>query len=104
MIDEGRLLEYVKELESSGFSSILLEDLRLYIQHMSAVGEWVRCSDNLPESDNVLCCNIHGDQAVGSVVKDGISHTGFSADSEGGYMFDCIAWQPLPERYGADRQ
>lgn len=99
MIDKGKLLEYIRELESSGSDSISFEDLKRFISGQPITGEWVECTGNITPDGEVLCCDIHGKQIVGCIVKDGVSSTGFSAESEEKYMFDCIAWQRLPERY-----
>lgn len=60
--------------------------------------QWIPCSERLPEGD-VLCCDIHKNLMIGYVFVSESSNTGYNAESECEYMYDCIAWMPLPEPY-----
>ncbi len=61
------------------------------------IGEWIPCSDdNLPEKE-VLCCDRYGEMMFGYVSK--AEEGTYNAESEHEYMYDCVAWQPLPEPY-----
>ena len=58
--------------------------------------QWIPCSERLPEGD-VLCCDIHKNLMIGYVFVSESSNTGYNAESEQEYMYDVIAWMPLPE-------
>lgn len=63
---------------------------------------WIPCSKELPEQYSVLCCDKYGEMMVAHPFEDEESNNGFSAESEECYMFECVAWMPLPEPYKGD--
>lgn len=109
MIDENKLIEELQDfrLPAEGLPPLIKAavDITCRIQFeklinkQPKVGEWVRCEkDNLPEKA-VLCCDTHGDQVIGYVCIDTSSKTGFNATEDDCYMYDVIAWKPLPKPY-----
>ena len=60
---------------------------------------WIPCSERLPEEYTVLCCDKYGEMIVGHPYFDEVSDTNYSAESDNEMMYNCIAWQPLPEPY-----
>ena len=60
---------------------------------------WIACSEMLPEEYTVLCCDKYGEMIVGHPYFDEVSDTNYSAESDGEMMYNCVAWQPLPEPY-----
>ena len=62
-------------------------------------GGWIPCSERLPEKYTVLCCDRYGEILVGHPYFDEVSDTNYSAESENEMMYNCVAWQPLPEPY-----
>lgn len=60
---------------------------------------WIACSDGLPEEYTVLCCDKYGEMIVGHPYFDEVSDTNYSSESDNEMMYNCIAWQPLPEPY-----
>ena len=64
---------------------------------------WIPCSERLPENE-VLCCDIHQNLMFGYVFASEKSNTGYSAESEREYLFDCVAWMPLPSPYTEEEQ
>lgn len=64
--------------------------------------EWIPCSERLPEEFSVLCCDNHGEMLIANPFECDDSDTGFSAENDGCYMYNCIAWVPLPEPYKED--
>lgn len=65
--------------------------------------EWIPCSERLPIEYEVLCCDIYKNCIVGHPFADDSASTGFCAESEGEFMYECIAWMPLPKPWkGAD--
>jgi len=65
------------------------------------VGGWIPCSERLPDTE-VLCCDKYRAMIIAYVYEDDTSDTGFSAESETQYMYNCIAWMPMPEPYKED--
>ena len=72
------------------------------------VPPWIPCSERLPEEGEpfeVLCCDVHGNQLIAYPFSSEEANTGYCAESEGCYLYDCIAWMPLPEPYkGSDEK
>lgn len=65
--------------------------------------EWIPCSERLPIEYEVLCCDIYKNCIVGHPFADDSASTGFCAESEGEFLYECIAWMPLPKPWkGAD--
>ena len=75
---------------------------RIHTFCMTDEDEWIPVSERLP-SDNepceVLCCDIRGEIMIGYPFMDDESVSGYSAENEGCFMYECIAWKPLPEPY-----
>ena len=65
----------------------------------SSEQQWIPCSERLPEEFYVLCCDNHGEMLIANLFECDDSDTGFSAESEDCYMYNCVAWMPLPEPY-----
>lgn len=65
--------------------------------------EWVLCKERLPREYEVLCCDIYNSCIVGRPFADDSASTGFCAENEGEFMYECVAWMPLPKPWkGAD--
>lgn len=67
-------------------------------------GEWIPCSERLPDMDNgdayeVLCCDDVGYILVAHPFASDDSDSGYSAENDGCYLYNCTAWMPLPEPY-----
>ena len=61
---------------------------------------WIPCSERLPEEDSeVLCCDTHGEFIIGRPYAEEEANNGFSAEGDNDYLVDCVAWQPLPEKF-----
>lgn len=60
---------------------------------------WIPCSERLPEEYTVLCCDNYGEMIVGHPYFDEVSNTNYSAESDNEMMYNCVAWQPLPEPF-----
>lgn len=67
-------------------------------------GEWIPCSERLPEEFSVLCCDNYGEMLIANPFECDASDTGFSAENDGCYMYNCIAWMPLPMPYREGRE
>ena len=60
--------------------------------------EWIQCAERLPDHE-AICCDNRGNMLIGYVEPNEGSETGFCAESDECFMYDCIAWMPLPEQY-----
>lgn len=60
---------------------------------------WIPCDKKMPQTE-VLCCNTYGELFIGYVFKDDESETGYSAESNESFLYDCVAWMSLPQAYG----
>lgn len=98
MIDEEKLLTALQVMKIAG-TDMTFDNLKIIIDGQPKVGEWIPCcEDSLPDEE-VLCCDRYGEQMIGMVFEDEASDSGFSAESNECYMYDCVAWMSLPERY-----
>ncbi len=97
MIDEKKLIEDLKG------TSLLNDILIKIVESQPKIGEWIPCSERLPESgQRYLVSGIWKDKdyevrrtydaAYGS---DGVWHT----HNYEPVNYEVIAWQPLPEPY-----
>ena len=60
-------------------------------------GGWIQCKkDNLPNKE-VLCCDQCGEMILGYVSKDEESRTGFCAENDNVYMYNCVKWMEKPK-------
>lgn len=70
------------------------------LEYKEAEHQWIPCSERLPgEGCEFLCCDERGEIIIGLPYADEEAYTGFSAESETEYIFNCVAWMPLPEPY-----
>lgn len=77
-------------------------DIRL-IPSADRPQRWIPCSERLPKEYEVLCFDIYKNCIVGHPFAEDSASTGFCAESEGVFLYECIAWMPLPEPWkGAD--
>lgn len=68
----------------------------------SAEPQWIPVSERLPEG-SVLCCDRVGNIMIGCIFDDAGSDSGYSAVSESDFLYEVVAWMPLPEPY-AERE
>ncbi len=60
-------------------------------------GGWIPCDkDNLPDKE-VLCCDQFGEMILGYVSEDKTSDTGFCAENDNVYMYNCVKWMEKPK-------
>lgn len=61
---------------------------------------WIACERELPEKyGEYLCCDTYGDFILGYPTESNTSNTGFVVETDVGFCYDIIAWQPLPAVY-----
>ena len=117
MIDEKKLLEVLEKWDdylgkkSDGFSMLkwtTIIRLKSLVTHQPKIGEWIPCSERLPESgQRCLVSVVWGDEGAKTYsVYDAVYGSDakwHSHNYEG--MICCliyckvVAWQPLPEPY-----
>lgn len=88
----------VFEYDENGEGRITLECMDAIMDRIAK--QWIPCSETerLPENE-VLCCDVHQTLMIGYVFASEKNNTGYSAESECEYMYDCVAWMPLPKPY-----
>ncbi|MBD5546930.1 MAG: DUF551 domain-containing protein [Lachnospiraceae bacterium] len=115
MINEINLIKRFKELQGvDTLANMFISDVIKIIKKEPKVGEWIPCSERLPEEgQRVLATHDgglnHNLQVIEHVFKNGEflgnwdMDTDFKSPTFGQrYMGDVIAWQPLPEPYGGN--
>lgn len=88
--------------DHSGYDTMMLYEIQDVLESLPTADrptEWIPCSERLPEEFYVLCCDNHGEMIIANLFACDDSDTGFSAESEDCYMYNCVAWMPLPEPY-----
>ena len=59
-------------------------------------GGWILCEDRLSDKE-VLCCDQCGEMILGYVSEDKTSDTGFCAENDNVYMYNCVKWMEKPK-------
>lgn len=59
-------------------------------------GGWILCEDRLSDKE-VLCCDQCGEMILGYISEDEGSETGFSAENDSEYMYNCVKWMEKPK-------
>ena len=108
MIDEKKLIaeirEYIdeyKELDMQGMHNLkwcaMMEALEL-VERQPKVGEWIPCSERLPETDDVVLITVFNiDNNKLFVTPAVYQHPFFCTWNTLAPEDKVIAWQPLPE-------
>ena len=116
MIDEKRLIEDIKDDVkniltqmfygvSSEFIDYFLKEMECLINNQPKVGEWIPCSERLPETDEnrkYLACGEKGGIYIAEFVCKTINGTPLGMSwwsARGRYCPNPIAWMTLPEPY-----
>ena len=74
-------------------------DLAIKALEEKEADRWIPVSERLPDEYEVLCCDNRKNIMIGHPFSDEDSECGYSAENEGCFMYECIAWKPLPEPY-----
>lgn len=94
MIDEKKLIDELKQsgmIADNEYGNAMVN----MIESQPKIGEWIPCSERLPEeNEEVICCFKSG--IVKSLVLFNCKFHGKVYAYE---KTDIIAWQPLPEAY-----
>lgn len=59
-------------------------------------GGWISCEDRLSDKE-VLCCDQCGEMILGYIAEDEGSETGFSAENDSEYTYNCVKWMEKPK-------
>lgn len=59
-------------------------------------GGRISCEDRLSDKE-VLCCDQCGEMILGYIAEDEGSETGFSAENDSEYMYNCVKWMEKPK-------
>ena len=106
MIDEKKIYNYIKELINpygkpfEGTSYELGNKIMDYIKNMEKIGEWIPCSERLPENISTVIVQVKEIEKptfgwYGSISGWRLIEIDF-VELKG---FTVIAWQQLPEPY-----
>lgn len=93
------VIKTLKEIKDGQVLFYKKEALEIAIELLSTnKSEWILCEDRLPDK-LVICSDIYNEVMVGYVYEDEDSKTGYTTEYIDGFMYDVVAWQPLPEPY-----
>ena len=74
-----------------------IESLSVKLQSENCGGGWINCNlETLPDKE-VLCCDQCGEMILGYIFEDETSETGFSAENDHEYMYNCVKWMEKPK-------
>ena len=103
MIDEKKLIGFINSKEfqmrivrsQKSVQEILCE----FIEEQPKIGDWITCSERLPEEDGFYLVTLT--EKVTDINDTRVTKVFFSEKSNSftGYGKSVIAWQPLPEEY-----
>lgn len=110
MINERHLLNWLRNYQFENYAEIghekeydFIENLIRGIKNEPKVGEWILCSDRLPEEDETVLITTKAMDKVycGTYTKRyGFSmREGFICDYGFMWLNTALAWMPLPEPY-----
>jgi len=90
-------IQKIQDLEQAQFDKI--HDLA-YQEGKANAMKWTSCNETVDIPDHeVLACNKYGEMIIGYLVYDDDQ---WICESETLFMYDPIAWLPLPEPYKED--
>ena len=110
MVDENKIYNYIKsQINPYGkpFDGMAYEfglKIMNYIENMEKVGEWIPCSERLPDESGTYIVN---------AIENGIIHVPFAkwmprmktGNLTGSRSYWKVnAWQPLPESYNTGKE
>lgn len=120
MIDEKKFMEFMTSLKEAGAEHISFDDLRKFIEEFPKTGEWIPCSERLPDECDSIFAQFKGTDKWSSEMFEKISYdVNTTVEYENGKRkvkalhtidgkwdnrdisvnFKVIAWQPLPKEY-----
>ena len=91
----------IKSAEHRGWNKCNDEWLNI-VEEQPRVGEWIPCSERLPEEGAVVLVSLEEDEDWSWVrlVREGYYDEGYWFDTDGAhYGLEILAWMPLPAPY-----
>lgn len=79
------------------------EDVLKDCESIDAVPHWIPCEEMLPELDEI-CLVTEKDGSIRHCYFDSADPVLFATVEEGMYVRNVVAWMPLPEPYGGERE
>lgn len=60
MIDEKKFMEFMTALEDAGADHVSFDDLRKFVDEFTKIGDWISCSERLPEENDSMFAKFKG--------------------------------------------
>ena len=111
MIDEKKLIDEIKSLESTDDPMLLETSILSLINDQPKVGEWIPVTHEIDEESGeyMFTCQLpeEGEKVIvvdrwGYINIDEQCYDGYGWYLDGGDWNDIVAWMPLPEAYGEE--
>lgn len=103
MIDEKELIERFRQLKGcDSLANMFIKDVINEIKKQPKIGEWILCSERLPEKDGCYFATYtmpNGER----ICHELYFHGEYWGDEFSDEYANVIAWQPLPTTYLGDR-
>ena len=108
MIDERKLIEVCRR-NSIPDGNIFIEDLEDWIGELPKAGEWISCSERLPDRNGNYLITVSSFDETASIEYEAIDH--YNAGRSPGWQSysepskrcrrgsRVVAWMPLPEAW-----
>lgn len=108
MIDEKKLIEVLEDYKNNEWNknlylllSTIVDDCIDFVENQPKIGEWIPCSERLPENISTVIVQISEIQKptfgwYASINKKWILSEKDFVDLE---KYTVVAWRPLPEPY-----
>ena len=110
MIDEKKLIKDIKgwqeDIHDNEYDAkkydFVFERIYEMAEEQPRVGEWISCTERLPEEGAVVLVSLEKDEDYDWVrlVREGYYDEGYWFDTDGAhYGFEVLAWMPLPPAF-----
>lgn len=117
LIDADNFIEFMTALEEAGAEYVAFDDLRKFIDEQPKIGEWIPCSERMPEEHESMFAKLKGtDKWKDAMFESTSDEVNVTVEFENGSRktmtlytcdgewktdlmivnFKVIAWQPLP--------
>lgn len=110
MIDKKRLIEILEEWADNALpiESDIVTDVIDVVEEQPKASEWIPCSERLPETSGYYLITEIEDDIHFVTTRYFYNKNEYSIKNskwaDGFYNNEVIAWQPLPEPWGGERE